>query len=295
MTNTQKGIGSHDATAIMGVNQRKSRIQLFLEKVGQAEPRRGHNEAVYWGQRMKDSIADEFVSRTGFQIEKVDIFRRHPEHDFMIGTASYLFTNDEGNQGILDVRTVSEYKRKEWDLDKIPMDAYIRVHHNMAVFDHQIGAVAVLIGGNTFVHRIIERNQVMIDEIINAEKAFWHHVETNTMPEMDGSKAAEAYLSEEFEEVEEGEMELPKEAFHLIEEFNRAREEEAAAAEAKRAASNKLKALIGHKTLGRIGTSRVMWKPVTQKRLDSKRLQADHPDIYDKFTKETTYRRFQIK
>ena len=42
------------------------------------------------------------------------------------------------------------------------------------------------------------------------------------------------------------------------------------------------------------GSTKAMFKTVTSSRLDSKALKADHPDIVDEYTKETSYKRFAV-
>lgn len=42
------------------------------------------------------------------------------------------------------------------------------------------------------------------------------------------------------------------------------------------------------------GTAKAIYKDVQSVRLDSKLLQATHPDIYDECSKRTTYKRFSV-
>ncbi|EJA7862074.1 hypothetical protein MU332_003184, partial [Listeria monocytogenes] len=39
----------------------------------------------------------------------------------------------------------------------------------------------------------------------------------------------------------------------------------------------------------------ITWKPVTTSRVDTKRLKEEHPDIYKKLQKESSYRKFAVK
>jgi predicted phage-related endonuclease len=43
------------------------------------------------------------------------------------------------------------------------------------------------------------------------------------------------------------------------------------------------------------GERKVTWKTITSQRLDTKKLQTEHPDSYAQFMKESSYRRFSIK
>jgi len=88
---------------------------------------------------------------------------------------------------------------------------------------------------------------------------------------------------------------LPANASELIEEREHWAEQERIMAEKKQAAENKLKQLLGDNEVGWIGERKVTWKTVTTNRLDSKKLQEEHPDIYAKYVKESSHRRFSIK
>ena len=46
---------------------------------------------------------------------------------------------------------------------------------------------------------------------------------------------------------------------------------------------------------GTAGGRIVTWKSVSQERLDSKTLKAEHPALYKKYANKSSYRRFTIK
>ena len=53
--------------------------------------------------------------------------------------------------------------------------------------------------------------------------------------------------------------------------------------------------MLGENEAGISGNRIVTWKSVTQDRLDSKTLKAEHPALYQKYSNKTSYRRFSIK
>src|SRR5690606_21506121 len=86
---------------------------------------------------------------------------------------------------------------------------------------------------------------------------------------------------------------LPPDAEDLIRAYHEAKAAEKAAAERRQEAENRLKALLGDKAIGRIaGVDVVTWRPVTSQRLDTKRLKAERPDVYEQYSVTTSYRRF---
>jgi len=114
------------------------------------------------------------------------------------------------------------------------------------------------------------------------------------MVPLDGSTAAKEWLKKTFAETEESEIQLPKETLEMIERLEAIKEEEKALKEERDKLENQLKFLLGKNERGRIGTRLVQWIPVETTRLDQKALKADHPDIYEKYCKKSTYRRFSL-
>ena len=53
--------------------------------------------------------------------------------------------------------------------------------------------------------------------------------------------------------------------------------------------------MMGENEVGTIGDRIVTWKSVSQERLDSKTLKAEHPALCKKYTSKSSYRRFTIK
>ena len=62
--------------------------------------------------------------------------------------------------------------------------------------------------------------------------------------------------------------------------------------ERKSAAENRIKKAMGENTIATIGQRKITWKPVESLRIDSKRLKADDPDLYEAYCKKSSYRRF---
>ena len=60
-----------------------------------------------------------------------------------------------------------------------------------------------------------------------------------------------------------------------------------------------LKEMLGDHEIGTAGNRVVTWKSVTQERLDTKTLKAEHPTehpaLFKKYASQTSYRRFAIK
>ena len=196
---------------------------------------------------------------------------------------------------IFEAKTASAFKANEWE-DAIPDEYMLQVQHYMAVTGYKAAYIAVLIGGNMFRWRLIERDEELIAMLIQLEEKFWEYVKNGTPPPIDGSEACTKYLAEKYSEsVASPVAELPFEAEKLLKDYNAACEKLNSITEEKQLAENKLKQLLGSNEIGTIGNSIISWKSVSQERLDTKTLKSEHPTLYKKYANTTTYRRFSVK
>ena len=288
----RKGIGGSDAAAVAGLSRYRTPIQVYMEKLGMIEPPE-ENEAMYWGKKLEDVVAEEFSQRTGLKIRRRNAILLHPEYPFMLANVDrFIVDKSEG----LECKTASAYKADEWDGDKIPWEYEIQCHHYMAVTGYNAWWIAVLIGGNRFVYKRIERDEEIINNLIKIESDFWNnHVLKQIPPDPDGSPASTELVKQLYPESNHQEIDLPSSVERLIEQYQQAAEEEKAAAERKEAAANNIKMLLGEYEVGRFRDWKITWKTITSSRIDTKRLKAEMPDVYAKFTNLTSSRRFEIK
>ncbi|MEY8360218.1 hypothetical protein AALA99_14570 [Anaerotruncus colihominis] len=156
--------------------------------------------------------------------------------------------------------------------------------------------IAVLIGGNTFKWKFIQRDEELIAMLVKLETDFWNHVKDRTPPPLDGSDASMKFLSERFpDSIPKFQITLPDTAAELLLQYDQACEQLESLTERKQKAENLLKQMLGDNEVGTSGDRVITWKSVFQERLDSKTLKAEHPTLYKKYSSKTSYRRFSIK
>lgn len=289
----KQGIGGSDVAAICGLSKWKSPIGLWLEKTGQVEPEPA-GEAAYWGTVMEPIIRNEFIARTGFRVKEVKAILQHKRFPFMLANLDGLFTDPDRGEGIFEAKTASSYRAAEWEIG-IPDEYALQIQHYMAVTGLSFVYVAVLIGGNNFLLRLIERDDPVIDLIIQMESRFWRLVEANIPPEIDGSKASVELLSKLYSRGHEPTIELPSDAMAFITQYEEAQKEEKRIIEVKDLAANRLKEMLKEHEIGQISGRQVSWKSIKGERLDTKALKFENPQIYSQYARESNYRRFAIK
>jgi len=264
-----------------------------MEKTNRMSPQES-GESAYWGTQLESLVRAEFTKQTGIEVKVVNKLLQGTEYPFMQANLDGVCHNDNHGDCVFEAKTVSAFKAGEWE-NSIPDEYILQVQHYMAVTGFGAAHVAVLIGGNTFKWRLIERNEEIISALIQLEADFWNCVKNDTPPPLNGSDASAKFLAEKFSESTKTQIELPEEAAKLIREYNIACEKLTEIIEEKQLAENLLKRMLGENEVGVIGTNVVSWKSVSQERLDSKTLKSEHPTLYRKYSNTTTYRRFSVR
>lgn len=289
----RKGIGGSDAAVACGLSRHKSPVELWMEKTGQIEPKEV-GEAAYWGTVLEPLIRKEFTKRTGLQINPEKAMLQHPKYPFMLANLDGIVDDPIQGKYVFEAKTTNAFNSADWQ-DHVPEGYQLQVQHYLAVTNFTGAHIAVLIGGNQFKWYFIARDEELIALLIELEKRFWHHVETQTPPPIDGSEASSELLNRLYPQSNKVKIDLPDEAMPLITQFEEASQEEKVAEERKNEAMNKLKAYLGTNESGFLGSRIITWKNVNSERLNSKLLKDELPEIYAKYLSPSSYRRFSIK
>jgi len=289
------GLGGSDVAVICGLNKYKSSLQLWMEKTGQLAPEES-GEAAHWGTLMEPIIRNEFSDMTGLKVDTINSILRHPEHKFMLANLDGIVTDENNKKCIFEAKTASAYKAEQWEDGNIPEEYLLQIQHYMSVTGFQKTYIAALIGGNKFIYKIIERDDELIDMIIQIEYDFWNCVVNKIQPEPDGSESCSNLISKLYPSAQsKSKIVLPDEAMQLIEQYNSAKDQEKYFSELKEEAVNKLKAILGDNETGIYKDITVSWKNITTQRINTTRFKSEVPEIYDYYSSTTTSRRFSIK
>ncbi|MED0680553.1 YqaJ viral recombinase family protein [Aneurinibacillus thermoaerophilus] len=291
----RRGITGSDVGAICGVDPYRSALAVYLEKTGQMAESED-TEAMHFGRMMEEVVAEEFSRRTGYKLQPRNAILQHPEKEWVIGNIDRLIIDAERGNGVLEIKTASEYARKEWEDGNVPEAYQLQLQWYLYITGLTWGAFAVLIGGNTFRHQVVARDDELIALSFRICEHFWHHhVLAGVPPLSDGSEATAALLANIYPEGEvDSTLILPDEAEELIAQWEKAERDIQEAAQRKQEAENRLKALIGRHETGLTSAHRVTWKNVSRRTLDIKALKEQRPDIYEQFARPAVSRRFII-
>lgn len=291
----QNSIGGSDAGAILGFNKYESPYSLYCKKVysDEFEQDLSGNDAIHFGNVLEDVVAQEFVRRTGKKVRKHNKMMYNNEHDFMSANVDRIVI---GEHAFLECKTANQYKESEWKDGNVPASYMAQCYHYLAVTGLEKAYIAVLIGGQKFVWTTIERDEEVIEEIIKSEKDFWYnHVLKQVPPETDESEATSDALNAMWNTTKESEMTIGEEQSSRFKALISIDKQIKQLQDEKRGHQNKLKELLGENEAGTTSGFKATWKPQSSKRIDTKRLKAERPEIFEQYATESKSRPLKIK
>lgn len=194
------GIGGSEAATVCGVNPWTSPVQLWMEKTRRADPPDlSDNEAVYWGTMLEDKVAIRFSELTGKKVMRQNAILQSADNPFMFANVDRVVVGE--NAG-LECKTTSVWNRNEWADEGVPDHYKLQCQHYIAVTGWDVCYIAVLIGGQHFEWRRIERDQSLIDRLVEQERRFWEdHVLADVPPEIFTIRDVEALFGSECSNV----------------------------------------------------------------------------------------------
>lgn len=291
-------LGGSDAGAILGLSRWQTPLGVFMAKVypdpDNSENRiGGKNEAAYWGTKLEDKVAEAFAEETGKKVYRVNETLIHPDYDFIRANIDRRVV---GEDAILECKTCSAYKAKEWEGEEIPIEYILQVMHYLAVSGKEKAYLAVLIGGQKFVMKEFDRDEDMIKEIVAKEVAFWNDFilkkepPTATGSEKDGDLLAQLYpqaasetvidLPAKFEEMVTRRAELMKMGKDLDTKILET--------------ENLIKSELKDQEAGRAGKYKITWKNQSRVSIDGKLLKEKWPKTFEAVQKTNTFRVLRI-
>ena len=287
----KQGIGGSDAGAVCGLNPYRTAIQVYYDKTSDATEDID-NEAMRQGRELEEYVAKRFCEASGKKVRRSNAMYYDEKNPFMIADVDRMIVGE--NAG-LECKTASPYSEEKWRDDKIPLSYQLQCYHYMSVCNADAWYIAVLIYGRDFKYYRIERDNEVIENLIRIEKEFWNeYVLKQVIPDPDGSKTADAAIAERFKESKsitipltgfDERLERRQEILSLLEKIETE----------KRQIDQELKLYLGDAEIAENEHYRVSWKNFSRSSIDEKRLKAEQPEIYEKYRRETTSRRFTVK
>jgi putative phage-type endonuclease len=283
------GIGASEIAAIVGLSPFASALDVYLEKLGLAEPSQDTRHT-RWGRRLEAVIADQYAEELGVELVASPTLR-HPRHEWVIATPDRLYA--DGSR-LVEIKNVSATQARDWGevgTSEVPERYYLQVIWQMAVTGVERADIAALIGGNDFRVYTVERDLTTEECLLEAGRQFWFdHVLAEVPPDLDDELAASRYLAARYPRDNGEAVEATPEIEAWIERLREAREVVAMAEAARLEAENRIKEFMGEASIlvsraGRVtyratrDSRHVDWKAVAEAANASPELIARHTAV----------------
>ena len=279
--------------AIMGLSPWKTAYQVYREKRKEVEDW-GGNSLTDWGKRMEPAIRQWYSDKTGRDVRLPDKIMYHPQHPFML--ASLDGFTDDGR--VVEIKTARS--GKDWGepgTNQIPDYYAVQVHHYMTITGFQVADIPVSIAGSSPSLYIVEADKEISEMIIEACAKFWERVQSGNPP--DPVTYADAVAR--FGKIKsDGSIIATTELIEAIAGLKQIRAQIKELEEHEEAWKARIIIALGEQAdtlIDSAGQTLVTYKLANGRKLfDSKSLEKEMPEVYQKYLKQSEpARRFLVK
>lgn len=285
----ERGIGSSDVPAILGISPWVTPMDLWLMRTGRAEPQ-PQNAAMAMGSALEPVILKLAADRLEARVVS-------PSSTF-VGALPHHRANIDGmvgqaKRGAPIVEAKTSGRADDWGDDgtsDVPEHVRAQVLYQMACSSSDRAWVAVLLGdrGLRFQLHRVEWDADYAAHIIDRVDAFWGRVMTDTPPEA----CASLEVAKRLRKDDAPTVGIDPGLFVADES---ARKALAAAQEVADAARSRLMVALGSSLRGAGGGYTATISEVTTERFDAKQFRADHPDLAEPYMRPSSHQRLTIR
>ena len=233
----KQGLGGTDVAAIVGVSTYRSPIEVYLEKRGEA-PAQEQTWRMRLGQIFEDAIAEAYAEKTGRKLARVGVVR-HKAHPFLYVHPDRTIIGEPGLVECKKTDDPSQYAGGP------PPRVKVQCQWQMGLTGRLWVDVVRPVPGDIAIDRI-ERDQDLIDDLIEAAVDFWEQLILRGIPpDIDGTDAYRRFLQERFPREEVEERVATAEQVLLLDEWHRAAQAYKAAETHKKLVENRIAEAMG--------------------------------------------------
>lgn len=291
----QSGLGGSDIAALLGMDHRKTPVQLWMEKTGQIEPPDlSDNEAVYWGNVFEPIIATEYAKRTGRKVRRVNRTLRHPKFEWRCAHIDRDILKEPGG---LEIKKIGEWVDRDlWGQhgsDEVPYTAYAQSCWYMHIRNAPWWDIAGLRGGNQFAIYTIHRDMELESEIVRRATEFWQHVQDRTPPPPINADDLVLLYPRDTGSAVVADEEIAQAHHDLIDIKAQLKELE----QEKDVLEFQIKLAMDEHgiLLDATGATLATWKAQFANRFNQKTFAHDYPELFQQYKTESTNRVFRLK
>lgn len=295
----ERGLGASEIGTLMGVNSWKSPAELYYQKIGAIPQKQVQNMPMFMGTILEKTVAEIFEY---WDVDEATMIRNYDQGikvrnlyepvgylindkyphlffspDRLVIKSSNLRVRDgilnlNNVEAVVEIKTISGWSSKQW-AGGIPPSYYLQLQTYLMGLDIQKGYLVALEDGRNIKVHEFERDQEMIDSIVNVTRDFWERVELGReflqngedyeqfSPDPDGTQAYAEFLNEKYKNPEEKSIVSNSEIDNHIISLNEISEKIVVLEEEKRLHQNYIKDYMGFYTMLNSEVGKVTWRP----------------------------------
>jgi putative phage-type endonuclease len=183
------GLGGSDVGAIMGVDQYKDSLDVYMDKV--SPPEDIDNPNMERGRMLEPVVSLMYELRTGRRL-RTGKFRRNRDLPFLIGSPDRIinpigrkpYEEPDHSPGVLEIKTANRFVLKKMQEEGLPKSYILQLQHYMGLCGTDWGAFAVLCADPwQFLTFTVEFDQELYDRVCDVLQGFWEgNVEAQVAP-----------------------------------------------------------------------------------------------------------------
>lgn len=292
------GIGGSDASSVLGFSPYRSSISVYLEKVDYvngikpnlSEAKEEVSYRMELGNKLEEFVAREFSLITGKKVRNVNGILKNNKYPFALANIDRSVV---GEKAFLECKVTNSYGKKQWK-KAVPIHYQIQMVHYMAVTGATHCYVAALIGNEELVIHKIERDEEVINQVMELEEMFWDKcVLGGNLPTPDGSDDYSKVLQGFYKDSKNEELILFEEE-SFIDRYDELCELLKEGEKERKTIEQYIQGQMKEYEIAYLGDRKITWKTQSRNSLDTKRLKRDHPELVEEYMKTTTSRVFRI-
>lgn len=267
---------------------------VWLEKVGRTEREDlSHIEAVQWGLKLQDVIGREAGARLKLNLREADYELRHPDHQWM--ASHFDFISDDGKT-LVEVKNYNQAKRNKYDENGLmPPEDLAQCIHEATVHRVDRIVLAVLFGGQELMLIDKQVSEQEKEELIKTEASLWGKIQARLEPDAIFAEDARKLYPVAVEGVAFSDVNVEL----WCKQLKGVKEQIKSLEAAEDALTGSIQSAMRQSTILQSFDGHVLatWKSSkAAKRFDAKALQAEMPEVYERyFVEQPGTRRFLLK
>lgn len=142
-------VGGSDVATIFGLSPWTTPLELWMIKKGRMKPKAPNNaDQLEMGHLLEPIAAYWYGKKTGNAVINDTGLYQHADHPYALANFDRRFERPDGQKGILECKSTSYHKAKDWEDDGIPIYYELQLRFYLSVADCKLGDFSCIWGTN---------------------------------------------------------------------------------------------------------------------------------------------------